>query len=848
MGSIIPGLNYDSKLSVDDLSFMDEQFEIAILDRFKAVFGSDSLVYPEYGVIDAMDPKNLVGTETTRPLIVYASSSNPLNVDIAAGSAICPNGAIVRNLTLVEDFELARTSANDIVVVFLENEIVDSKPIRITRYNVSQPVRRTQSTAIVRSVLLNDYNNAVTFTPKRKAGLVVIAVVVVASTVIGLELQIDYSASTYIFNRPWFSTVDVKHRSKLGSGSATDRNPHGTSFNDLVSGSLTLYDQFLKHGIIIAKDNDIKGTPGKLCSESVTTSRVLTDTGGAITAGSRFGGVGAKYVVLASYPVGVTSFYLSSHKGRAVAFDLIPGTRIIVLPAPEALTGTATIQYNQVFAGMPPASLLSNTLTFTQPNSTNELVISGGLSLSVFNNPAIDFDGSGPVPRNYRIYLKGDGTILRSPQLIQTTTRLDDIGVILTPISFSIFGPAKLSIGLADANPAVTMSVVIRLYGKDAQGTAIQEDVTFSGATWTNVTLPGTETLTQFKKTSQTFYSITNIQVQSRTDDGPNSKVILWAELETEITSGLNKLALLATLSWDGTAIRDLKDVRQIVTDLPALSHRFRSAAEMVGLGGTVKEIVLSEDFHNARYRDSTKDTQAPVQATFSIFIGDFTLIQAGDQVLFPTSILITAVTSGVPNRTIGEYLASSSDSDTRDDMVLTINNVPLNSGITALADDSDNKKLNCTVVQTGARGNGSVTEPIQANPTAITLGGNAVGGIDGFGETHTPRHQPFILSSIPSPSTYEVYTVRERYLSIPIPISASKKNITVIVHEVDVPRAGGVQVRMRVASSSDPTWLPWEVLTADGAVFSLSKTYNISKVQIEIFGKCSGFSLYEAV
>jgi len=846
MGKNIPGLNFDGKLAIQDFKFWDIELEKAILDRFNLVMGGRSLPVAHFGIADAVDPKNLVETETTRPLIVYPSPNNPLLINVAPGLAVAPNGSIIGNPALLEDEELARTSANDIVIVYLENEIVDGAPVRNTVYNIAQPVRRVQNTGVIRSALIADFTNAVIFTPERRENIVVIAVVTVANTVAGLQLQIDYSNNTYLFNRPWFSPVDVEHRSQIGSGTPTTRNVHGLTFNDLVSGSLTLYDQLLKYGCILALDEDIKGISGKLCFEDITVSRVLTDGSGAITAGSRFGGTGAKYIVLASYPVGISAFYLQSHKGYAVAFDHIAGTRILVLPNPEQLTGTATIQYNQVFAGMPPASILSNTLTFTQPDTARELISTGGVSISTLTNPSIDFDGSGPVPRNYSIFVTGTGGLIRTPQLIQSTFKLDDLGTSLQTITFSIFGPAKIGIGLADANPVPTMQITIKVFGKNKDGITITEDVTFSGTTWVNVALPGAENPNQFIKTTQIFYSITNLQVTNRTDDGPNSRIVLWAELETETTQDLNKLALLAKVRWDGTAATNLIDARKIVSNLPANPHRFIAAAEVLGLGGSVKNMILSEDFSNPRYRDTTKGLQAPVAASFSIFIDDYTLIQAGDQIQLPTGSIITAITTGIPNRTIGEYLAAVSDSDTRDDMVLTINYGAFNSGITAVADGSNVRKVNCSANTLGARGNGTVVELVEGNPTAISLSGNALGGIDGFGESFTPRHYDNIDSPVPSPSTYEVYTIRERYLSTPIAIAALQV-ITVVIHGAQPPRPVGVQVRMRVASDSDPTWLPWEVATFDGAVFSISKAFNISKVQVEIFGKCSGFSLYES-
>ena len=117
------GLNYDSKLSVDDLSYAADAVERELLDRLRVVMGADGLPSPLAGVVDTVDPRNLTEDEISRPLIVYPSANNPLQVNISVGTAVTPNGSIVRNTNLIEDFDLARTNANDINVVFIENDM-----------------------------------------------------------------------------------------------------------------------------------------------------------------------------------------------------------------------------------------------------------------------------------------------------------------------------------------------------------------------------------------------------------------------------------------------------------------------------------------------------------------------------------------------------------------------------------------------------------------------------------------------------------------------------------------------------------------------------------------------------
>lgn len=839
MATNLPGLNYNSKLNIDDLTFNDQENERAILERTTVVFGKGALTDPRFGVVDVINPRNMVSEETTRPLLVYMSSIDPLNINITAGMAVTANGAIVHNPNLLEDFPLARIVPNDINIVFIENQIIDSDPTRRTRYNVNQKTRRVQDPTVIRVDLLTNFQNPVLYPPQRRDNIVVLAVVTVVETTSGLELQFDYSNTSYEWNRPWYSPVDIEHRSKLGGGLVTDTNTHGLTFNDLASGNLTLYDQMLPYGMIQARDDDVKGVPGTFCTETIEPTRILVD-GTGITAKSRWGGIGASYILLANYPLYITAFYLQSHKGQAIAWDHIPGTKLVVLPTPETFTSTAVIHYNQVFAVAPPVQILSNVLSFGQPNETSELIVTGGIALSAINNQFIDFDGSGPVPRNYTVYVNSDGTLLRTPQPIQTPLLLDDIGLALYPLSASIFGPAKIAIGLAGATPVSSMQVSVRLFGKDIDGNAIQEDITFSGTSWTSVSLPGVENANQYILSANIYRIITDIQVLSRSNDGPNSKIQLWAELETGTTKALNRLAKAAYVVWDGLAIADLKDARQITQNLPQPLHKYAAAANTVVSLGT---LVYSDDFAIPKLRDTTEGRQTASAATFAITVNDYTRIQAGDQVSFPTGKIITAIVSGSPNRAIGQYLAAGSNQDTRDDIILTINDLTFDSGFTAIADTSVSNKVNCTANVLGARGNGPVSEPVEGDPSALLISGDAVGGIDAFGECFLAKHQDYIDTVLPSPSVYDVTGYRTRFLSVALPI-ASKLTINIMVHGIAAPQTN-IQVRVRVATTNE-VWLPWEVISGTGNLFTVTKASAITKVQIELFGRASGFSVYE--
>lgn len=841
----IEGLNYDSKLSVDDLAFQADTVERELLDRTRIVFGAESLADPRYGVVDLVDPKTVTESEITRSLIVYSSTTNPLQINVASGTAVTPNGAIVRNPALIENMDLAQTNANDINIVFIENTIIDGPPVRKTRFNTSQETRRILDSTVVRVTLLDDFINPVTFPPARLENVVAIAVITVVETTSGNEAQIDYTNVAYTFNRPWYSPVDIEHRSVLGSGTVTDSNAHGMAFGDLTSGSLTIFDQMLQTGAVLARDDALKGIPGTVCTETLTPARILTDTAGTVTADARYGGVGAKYVVLSKYPVAVTSFYSAAHKGRAIAWEHIPGTRYVVLPGPETFSTDAVIRYNEVFALEPPAQVVSNNITFGQPETlTSELITTEGQQLTSMLNPSIDFDGSGAYPLVYTVYAKADGNLIRGPEPIQTSILLEDIGTTPTAITATFTGPSLLRVGLANANSVTTMAITIQLTGLDEGGNQVVEDISFSGTTWVSPTVPGSEVAAQFVYTTNLYTELREIQVITRTDDGPNSLVQFWSNIESETTLSVNTMARAALVDWDGMAISKITDVRDVYKSIPPRENKYEGAASVTGVGGVLPSLIAVDDFRCPQYRDSATGSQVALAATFTITINDYTTIQAGDSILFPTGKTIVAILTGSPNRAIGEYLAGTSTEGTRDDMVLTINDVTFASGFTGVGDGTNAGLITCSANTLGAQGNGPVSEPIEGDLSAISISGDAVGGIDQFGQSFHTRFQDCINTLLPDVGTYDVSGIRGRYLTVPFPID-SKLSLRVILHGVPAPQTN-IQLRARYALDSSEVWVPWEVITGSGAVFDITQTDVITKVQLEIFGQCCGFSLYE--
>lgn len=836
MATNLPDLNYKTKLSIDDFQTQSDVNEKNLLDRFKISLGSLSGINARYGVIDQIDPRNLVETDTNRPLLVSRSTVDNLRISVSAGAVVCPNGTIVQLSSAIFDTQIARTLLDDVVVVFLENEIIAYGESRVSKYNVPGQVRTIQNPDSLRSVLLSDYNNASIFPLTRLDNVAVITVIKVVSSstsVSGLDLSLDYSNATYSFNRPWFSTVDSEHRASKGSGLVSSTNPHGNSINDFSTGAIPFYAQFLPYGKVMAKDYDIKGRPGYACIETISPFSILTDSDGSVTAGSYFGGSGTKYIYLAAYPSSVNSFHLVSNKSRAIAFDWIPETNIVVIPASEVFAEDASIYYTRVHAVEPAIATLGNRVTFDSIDDTREIAITGGLGVSTITTNYVDFEGSGPVARNYKVYLDTNG-FLKFPQQLQNTILLDSIGTQFVSLNVNQYGSAQLSIALINAVPSINLKVTIRIYGTNTQNAVITEDLTFDN-TWQAVILPAVEDLTNLRKTNNVFNLITGYQVIERVSDGASSKIIVYAEIESGVADKLNDLLKVIDVGWDGISASKIRDCREFKAFLPGYENKYSTNGNNLAIINSNRN-VINEDFSGPLFNDvisgSSGNTYSKATLTFSdnVTVGDTITLTYYDL----TTITLVAVASS-PNRTIGQFIIGSAGV-VRDDILLTINDMSLNSGFVATANLTN--KLDITRTLAGVRGN-VVIALVTAITQAITKDGDAVGGYDKYSEAVFPQHRSKLDTKILPNTEYDTTTIRDRYLSRSFPIKGVNK-LTVVVYG-----AVNYQLRYRIANNLFD-FAEWKTLAQTANNTHIINSTNITKIQIELFGKCSGYSLLE--
>lgn len=637
--SKMPGLNFEAPPDLRSLEFLfDQVFSAEQLNRMQLLMGHYRTAGASYGVVDQKNP-NSAGVGD--PLCVTQNSTN-LTVDVAPGVAVTKSGNVivvtdpVLGLTLASTAITTNAAANVSVplpeqfqgnenVVLLEYGVVDDPTTnRVTEGNTVVAMRRVNEPAvdptlpiqslpggsdlnkpqIIKIVTIQDFLDLTKFTPQRLNEVVVLAIVKVVSNSSPpptTTLSIDQSNAINTYVRPWFSPVDQAHREFVGTGS--DLVPHKLSFNDLSAAALTLYMQLEQYGIIISRDRNVPGCAGKLCSELVDSTRILTDTDRSVT-----GDVNTrKYVRLNSYPeriIGIRANKIvsgdvvedKSLTAVSVAAELIPNTNVLALGMQGSNSEVVpangfTVYYTAADCLRPPAlphdiMLVANDIIqFQQPNA-NEEFVTGGKVYNVLPTSQYPVGTNGPIPKNYRLWLDASKQFVQGPQIVSCAKLINDatgVGTASQQPQFPMYGPARIRAALWNA-PLGTSSLDVRveLSGTDESGASVVETLIFSwdssiakpqAVAWDQSgSLPASgEFPTVFQVSDTVFETLTGWQITQQTSAGPNALIQLWADIEPTTTPALDDALPICLFNWNGQSVARIRDIRPVTRDLRAL-------------------------------------------------------------------------------------------------------------------------------------------------------------------------------------------------------------------------------------------------------------------------------------
>lgn len=595
----LPGLNYGTPLTIDDLSYLEAVYTGEFRNRTLAVLGNYRTAGPAYGVLTAADPTNAAAT--TDPFYVARDANDEMTANVYPGVCYSQSGMRIELAATAEQVEMARTTIGAQNVLYVEHVVIsDADTVTKTRYNTSEARRtriadETSADPLDQTVLqvasLADWQDSATYPPDRQANIVVLAIatVVAADNPAGKRVDIDLSRTNFSVNRPWFSPVDIGHRSFIGTGS-TD-TPHNLGLNDLSQGDLSLYDQLLNYGMIIGRDRDAPGVPGSLCIETITPARLKTDTTGTVT-----GTLSQSYVELTRYPVRLLGAYSLPNPVNEICVRLMPRTNILLVHHDDVVPPSGMrLLYTTVSAAEPlPNSLVNDELHVRQPTTAYELVIAGGRGhtiiqprfLDPFTNERARISlGTAPgIPKQYRVHVDGDGALLSTPQHIMCATKLDDLGTAVFQFETEMLGAARLRVGLQNVDLNAATNVQLRLTGSDNSGNTITEDLTFTFSNYSSPVIGSCqEDYRNYQVTQNVFTAAVSVQVIDRTADGPNTAACVIADLDPMQTEALRDVCPIADVMWDGARICRVQDARPISSRLEVPSRT--TAMQLVAQG-----------------------------------------------------------------------------------------------------------------------------------------------------------------------------------------------------------------------------------------------------------------------
>lgn len=631
----LPGSNpeapYGIELRVLDQEVVKNQFT----KRAKICMGEYQLSDLEYGIIAGSDP---AAPASNGAFLVEQSVGNAIRFDVQPGRAFTRSGFLVELETEIDGKALAVTTTGVLNVVFLAyqtRETTDPEKLVVTRSSTVAGIEFevVDAETLVRVDTLENYLDAGLYPDSDKQHHVVLAIIKVTEDSVGAKsLIIDHSRTSYSWNRPWFSHVDMRHRVQVGTGTVSNNNPHGLGLSDIGQGNMTLLQALVRTGTILTKDYDVDRVPGFLCREVITPARRLVDT----STGTHTGVPDAVYVELLDTPI---------HLGRSRSLDnpappdyhdfapwLIKGTNRLVFHPDENIGAVDIEVWYMSAGGSMKTEAVPDILTITQLDPAREWCVTGGQAVTEFANTALDLRDYRPFPYLLRAFVKADGSVVCIPQAIQCNHLLRTVNASVG-IAVDLLGPSRIVVALTNSlsPPLATMDIQIQVVGTDSGGNVITETLTFD-EDWRNFAAPSvpgalggesSDTGTYMRvPTTQIFYTVTGWSLLANTDSSPEASIGIFAHPDWRLSPNMRDLCCLGAIAWDGLRVNSIMDFRRSRMTLhdPGEVMTQAEIAARVGLqhgimGGVLalpafvpsaynpnEQEILVEDFNRPRY------------------------------------------------------------------------------------------------------------------------------------------------------------------------------------------------------------------------------------------------------
>jgi len=657
----IPGLTWKIRQSLDRQAYQAEVYNQEFIERLQVVFGHpDYVSVPTYGIITDTNPTDAL-PNTTDHLAVTTNATVDTSVDINPGMVVTQSGVWIKIKEHIRQIDLASVEIGVPNIVFLQYVIISASP-EVNRYNqpVSPYTVRPGGTLPADSNVINNASVQVVvetadayeqLTPEAKLDYVPLAAVTLQSSedpitlTVTTSLDIDHTRNSYDYIRPWFSAQDVAHRALIGSGTVSVNNPHGLSGNDLSNGAFSPLQLQLDHGMIVGDDVSIPKQPGYRCQSSIPYASIKTDSTGAYT-----GFTGKKYIELPGYPTRVGRVWDEDTSEEQAVLHVEETNRIVFVSDDPPVDKSIGVYYTKVDACEPPIGSNESSFTTKQPTD-NELVVAGGLALSNIATTTEGFSDAQKFPMIYDMLVDASGNIFKAPQVVYCYRSVQAIGTT-DDFEITMYGPAKIAIGLTLASGSPTMSLKVRVYGKDTTGTDVDYLFEFD-STWVEPGPIPKEALTPnaFKVSDIVFSSVDEITIEEAVDLGPDAAIMGWALINPYDTfDKLKDACHVAQLMWDGLRLTNMRDKRIIGTKaLDIIRDTMGQAAltQMAHAFAGGNSTVYAENFRSPKYHEQVLPKDNNPTITANLTASNISKLRTGHLYKYVSRALPVIATSG---------------------------------------------------------------------------------------------------------------------------------------------------------------------------------------------------------
>lgn len=465
-----PGLNYDADLSADDWEYIENMYVQLGLGAVQLAMAGT------YGIVSPTD----VTLSDSKNLLPEVDPGDQFHYVVRAGGAVTPKGQYTY---LPEDQDLyildpqgAALADGQLFVILLRYLLVELDADKVYTHTKFFLPKYTRLAPPAQRLVLLRYDDYASAAPSTLYDAVALGVVRVTSSGGALTTTLTITRDAYPFNRPWFSTVDVYHRTRVGTGAVTDTNPHGQTLEDFDVGPVPLFQLQRTTGGIVAKDYQYPRCPGHLVQETIKTTALFQ--GVAATLQQRPATLGKL--------TGVTT-------GRQLAYyyDHVQN-QIIILNPINSTDLELTLEYTTATSLAP--RLVNQTVRVGAAGSW-EAVISEGrvvMPAKLTASQDVDLSDCGGEVQPVDVYLSGQGIAFRNPQTLLCGARLqaDFPGGLATPTAtLKRSGLPRLLI-----LDRVALTCAVTVTGTDTLGQTlteiIQVNYTPSALTYPDDTLP----------------------------------------------------------------------------------------------------------------------------------------------------------------------------------------------------------------------------------------------------------------------------------------------------------------------------------------------------------------------